>query len=83
MKIHTLTTTALLLLSSTAIAKVSLEQANKLGSELSSIGAQLSANESGTIPAYQGGLKTDANANPYKNIFAAALNLNLGLLPLI
>ena len=71
MNIKTLTTSALLLiLSQGAAAKVSEQNANKLGNELTPMGAETAANKSGTIPAYTGGLKTDANTDPYKDIFA-------------
>ena len=51
-------------------AKVSTEQAAKLGNELTLVGAQKSANASGTIPDYTGGLAQDSNSNPYTNIYA-------------
>ncbi len=71
MNIKTLTTSALLLiLSNGAAAKVSEQNANKLGNELTAMGAETHANASGTIPAYGGGLKTDINANPFEDIFA-------------
>ncbi len=72
MKVKALTTLALLLatISHPAIAKVSQQQANKLGTELSNIGAQISANEDGSIPKYLGGLKGDIDADPFINIYA-------------
>ncbi len=50
-------------------ASVSLSEAGKLGSSLTAVGAEKAANSSGTIPAYTGGLATDSNLNPFKNIF--------------
>ena len=72
MKLQTFTTSALLLamVSGGAIAKVSTQEAAKLGGQLTSIGAQSAANKAGTIPSYKGGLKADENANPLTNIFA-------------
>ncbi len=51
-------------------AKVTDETANKLGGELTLMGAQKSANKSGSIPAYDGGLKQDENANQLDDVFA-------------
>ncbi len=61
---------ALTMLTSTAYAKVSTQQASQLGNELTAIGAQASANKSGSIPAYTGGLAQDTNSDPYTNIYA-------------
>ena len=61
---------ALTLLTSSAYAKVSTQQASQLGKELTAIGAQSSANKSGTIPAYTGGLAQNINSDPYTNIYA-------------
>ncbi len=71
MKIKTLTTSVLLLvMSAGAAAKVSEKSANKLGNELTAIGAEVSANANGSIPAYTGGLKADSNIDPLKDIFS-------------
>jgi len=56
--------------SGSATAKVSVEEANKLGKSLTPMGAQKSGNAAGTIPAYTGGLKHNANADPLLDIFA-------------
>jgi len=61
---------ALAMASGTAYAKVSNQEATKLGGELTSMGAQKSANKAGTIPAYTGGLAQDTSADPYTNIYA-------------
>lgn len=61
---------ALTMLTSSAYAKVSTQQASQLGNELTAIGAQASANKSGSIPAYTGGLAQDTNSDPYTNIYA-------------
>ena len=39
-----------------AVAKVSPEEAAKLGTTLNSIGGEMAGNEEGTIPPYTGGL---------------------------
>ena len=71
MNIKTLTASALLLImSGTATAKVSEQNVNKLGNELTPIGAETAANISGSIPAYAGGLATNPNLDPLKNVFA-------------
>ncbi len=71
MNIKTLTASALLLImSGTATAKVSEQNANKLGHELTPIGAETAANASGSIPGYTGGLTVNANIDPLKDIFA-------------
>ena len=61
---------ALSLSAGTALAKVSAQEAAKLGKELTAMGAQASGNAAGTIPPYDGGLAHDDSADPYKNIFA-------------
>jgi hypothetical protein len=53
-----------------AYGKVSQDQAQKLGNELTPMGAQIHANDTGTIPAYKGGLSPDSSLNPYENIYA-------------
>ncbi len=72
MKIHTLTASALLLAmaSGGAIAKVSNQEAAKLGGELTMIGAQVSGNKNGSIPGYTGGLKQDKSADQFADVFA-------------
>ena len=44
------------LLSMSALAKVSADEAARLGKELTPIGAERAANKDGTIPAWTGGL---------------------------
>ncbi len=72
MKLTTLAMSALLLAvaSNSVWAKVSDQQAKKLGGELTLMGAQKAANKSGSIPAFTGGLKADENADPLINIYA-------------
>ncbi len=70
MKNNLINLLALTLLTSSAYAKVSTQQAQQLGNELTAIGAQTSANKSGSIPAYTGGLTQDVNGDPYTNIYA-------------
>ncbi len=72
MKLHTLTTSALVLAMASAgsWAKVSSHQAEKLGKELTIIGAIASSNKDGSIPRYTGGLAHNETANPVKDIFA-------------
>ena len=45
---------ALALTSTVALAKVSTQEASKLGKELTAMGALKAANADGTIPAYTG-----------------------------
>ncbi|MEH6345748.1 MAG: DUF1329 domain-containing protein [Bermanella sp.] len=61
---------ALAMAAGAAHAKVSTEQAAKLGNELTLVGAQQSANATGSIPSYTGGLAQDSNSDPYTNIYA-------------
>jgi hypothetical protein len=72
MKKQILTTSALVLAMASAgvFAKVSSQEAAKLGKELTSIGAVTSGNNSGTIPAYTGGLAVNATANAFINAVA-------------
>mgnify|MGYP000107516857 FL=1 len=72
MKFQSFASSALLLVmvSGGAIAKVSTQEAAKLGAQLTPIGAQTSGNKNGSIPRYKGGLKADASANPMTDIFA-------------
>jgi len=65
-----LSTLVLNLLSLGASAQVSVQEAAKLGNELTPMGALAQANMAGTIPAYQGGLAQDVNADSFKNIYA-------------
>ena len=51
-------------------AKVTAEEAAKLGNELTLIGAEKAGNQAGTIPAYTGGLTADRNVDYRVNIFA-------------
>jgi len=46
------------LLASTAVAAVSADDAKKLGTSLTAVGAEAGANKDGSIPAYAGGLTT-------------------------
>jgi len=72
MKKHILTTSALVLAmaSAGAFAKVSSQDAEKLGKELTSMGAMAAGNQAGTIPAYTGGLKSDPSADAFTNSVA-------------
>ena len=49
---------ALLLGGTTALAAVSEEQAARLGKDLTPIGAEMAGNADGTIPAWEGGIKS-------------------------
>ena len=73
MQIHNLKLTLLSLsmaLSSGMVnAKVSEQEALALGNTLTAIGAEKSANASGSIPSYTGGLTVNAVADPLINIF--------------
>ena len=55
---QTLLAGALLAVLGTAHAAVGPEEAKKLGTDLTRIGAEKAANADGTIPAYTGGLST-------------------------
>ncbi len=62
------------LLASSVMAAVSQEEAAKLGDSLTPLGAEKAGNADGTIPAWTGGLSTDAAplkgghlTNPFKN----------------
>ncbi len=61
---------ALTMAASTVNAKVSPQEASKLGKQLTLVGAEKSANTLGSIPAYTGGLAQDLSADPYKDIYA-------------
>jgi hypothetical protein len=50
----------LTLMTGTAIAKVTPEEVQRLGTELTPLGAELAANADGSIPAWTGGLAADA-----------------------
>ena len=62
------------LLASSVMAAVSPEEAAKLGTSLTPLGAEKAGNAAGTIPAWTGGLATDAASlknghltNPFKD----------------
>lgn len=57
------------LISSTAMAKVSQEEAAKLGNELTPIGAEKAGNADGTIPAWTGGLQNPPSGEGLQNPF--------------
>lgn len=57
-------------LGSSAIAKVSQQEVNQLGNSLTPVGAQMSGNAEGTIPAYSGGLPQDSAVNFLADIYA-------------
>ncbi len=61
---------ALAMTAGTAVAKVSDKEAQHLGKDLSLVGANISANANGSIPAYKGGLAANTNTDPYQNIYA-------------
>ncbi len=61
---------ALAMASGSTYAKVSQQEANKLGKNLTSIGAEKAGNTAGTIPAYKGGLAQNSDTNPYQDIYA-------------
>jgi hypothetical protein len=48
----------LLALSTPAIAKITAEQAARLGNDLTPLGGEMAGNADGTIPAYTGGMQT-------------------------
>mgnify|MGYP000664831976 CR=1 FL=1 len=77
MKIKILVSTMLVLslLSGGAWAKVATQEAQKLGKELTAVGALAQANKAGTIPGYDGGLAQDVDANPFENIYAKEVPL--------
>ena len=60
--------TALMLASPFSLAAVSADQAASLGTTLTPMGAEKAGNASGTIPAWDGGLKQ--NDQRYQNPFA-------------
>lgn len=57
------------LASTPALAKVALDEANKLGNELTFLGAEKHGNSDGSIPEYKGGLTEDENGNPLLDVF--------------
>lgn len=61
---------SLLLMSPFSLAKVLPDVADKLGKELTSVGAQLEGNKEGTIPSYSGGLEQNSKADASYNVFA-------------
>lgn len=68
MKKYTTTASLLMLslVSSAAFAKVSPQEADKLGNSLTPLGAEMAANAAGTIPAWSGGL-TSKNSTKSKD----------------
>ena len=71
MKINILSLSTLVLLQSVnSSASVSVEQANKLGVELTPVGAEMKGNKAGSIPAYTGGLAKNLSVDPLKNVYA-------------
>ena len=75
MKLLTVSALALAMGSAGAMAKVSSQEAMKIGNSLTQMGAEKAANKTGTIPAYTGGLTHNEGADPFKNIFADELPL--------
>ena len=70
MKLKTLSLFTLVLLQSfNGLAKVSQDQANQLGVELTPMGAEMEGNEEGSIPAYSGGLHQDSSLDQLKDIY--------------
>ena len=70
MKLTTIISVALVLASGAATAKVTPQEANKLGKQLTLMGAEKAGNSAGSIPAYKGGLKQNSNVDPYQDIYA-------------
>jgi hypothetical protein len=72
MNIKTIITSLFLLIITNDIvfAKVSTQEASKLGNSLTAIGAEKEGNKAGTIPTYEDGLIADKWADPLKDIFA-------------
>jgi len=70
MKLLSIWALALTMGSAGALAKVSSQEAMKIGSSLTKMGAEQAANTAGTIPAYTGGLAHNKSADPFENIFA-------------
>jgi hypothetical protein len=65
-KLHTLAAAvALLALTSSACAAVTAEEAAALKSSLTPMGAERAANKAGTIPAWDGGLKSGAQSGKF------------------
>jgi hypothetical protein len=62
MKYHNLMLVSLAIMSLNATAKVSPEEASKIGDQLTPLGAEKAGNESGTIPAWTGGLNSKNTA---------------------
>jgi len=62
---------ALAVAASGAMAKVSPQEAAKLGKELTPIGAEKAGNKAGTIPAWTGGLKIDPSVEPSVDIYSS------------
>jgi len=70
MKLTKIIAVALALASGAATAKVTPQEANKLGKQLTLMGAEKAGNSAGSIPAYKGGLKQNSNVDPYRDIYA-------------
>jgi len=70
MKLTAIISVALALASGAATAKVAPQEANKLGKQLTLMGAEKAGNSAGSIPAYKGGLKQNSNVDPYQDIYA-------------
>ena len=70
MKLTTIISVALVLASGAATAKVTPQEANKLGKQLTLMGAEKAGNSAGSIPAYKGGLKQNSSIDPYQDIYA-------------
>ena len=70
MKLTAIISVALALASGAATAKVTPQEANKLGKQLTLMGAEKAGNSAGSIPAYKGGLKQNSNVDPYQDIYA-------------
>ncbi len=62
---------AMSMATSVVSAKVSEQEANQIGKQLTAVGAQQKANANKTIPAYTGGLAQNLNVDPYKDIYAS------------
>ena len=69
MRLITIITLALAFAAGTASAKVTPQESNKLGKQLTVMGAEKAGNLAGSIPAYSGGLAQDLDADPYKDIY--------------
>lgn len=70
LKTKSLLALALAVAASGAMAKVSPQEAAKLGKELTPMGGEAAGNKAGTIPAYTGGLPHNPNKDPLADPFA-------------